>query len=238
MRYLIFLSLFLSQLFGLTLQEAEKQLIEGNRLFGEKNFSAAIQAYQTALTFAPSAHILYNIGQCYASLNQPGFALAYFLKAKKQRPYWALPQKALLSIYKDNVNFVSYENPWYVKLFSLAALSTWEYVGSFCFWGSLVFIVCYFFIRRNKFLFYMGIFAFICCLVITTLILSNRPYFNLYVCPEQTVARFAPSETSPVRYNWGIGTLCRIKAERADFCFVNTLDNEDGWVEKQALISL
>ena len=40
------------------------------------------------------------------------------------------------------------------------------------------------------------------------------------------------------RYDWAAGTCCKIRSEAADFYFVSTLNQEDGWVKKDALIPL
>lgn len=238
MRFLIFLLLFIPSAFGITQQEAENAVQNAHKLFGEKKWEDALSQYQSALAYNPSAQIFYNIGQCYSALEKPGFALAYFLKAEGIKPRWNLLQQTLKQFYNQYTSFVPVKKPINEKIFSFLSISSWKFFCSFTFWSCIVAFIVFACIRKNKFILYTG-----CCLgllffVLLLLIFSQDFSKKRGILPGITTARFAPSENSPIRYNWDAGTRCSIKTERGDYYFVNTTFSEDGWIKKQYFISL
>ena len=238
MRTLFLWLFFASFAFGISQQEAENAVQSAHKLFGEKQWEEALSQYQTALSYNASAQIFYNIGQCYAALNKPGFALAYFLKAEQLKPRWELLQQTLKQFYSQNTSFVPSEKHFYGKIFSFLSVSSWKFLCSFAFWSCILSFIYFVCIRKNKFILYTSCcFGFMFFTLLILIIVQNDSQ-QRGILPEITTARFAPSESSPVRYNWDAGTQCTVKTERSDYYFVNTTFGEDGWVKKQDFIAL
>ena len=233
---LLFLVSFSS--FAITQQDAESFVAEGNKFFGEKNFSEALEAYQNALQFQSSAQIFFNIGQCYSALQKPGFALAYYLKAKHIEPRWTLLNRTIESFYQQNPSFTQEGFPWYHTFFSYFHWNTWLLLTTLGFCLSLCLFTLYKFFYHKKSILFSGISCLIAFCLGMFFILLNYSFKNLYICPEMAPVFFAPTDNSPIRYNFSPGRQCTIKATHAEYCFINTLDNKDGWIKNVNLISL
>ena len=59
-------------------QAARRALREGNRLFDEGQYEAALACYQDAYARVPAPKLLFNIGQAYRNLRRDGEALAAY----------------------------------------------------------------------------------------------------------------------------------------------------------------
>jgi len=238
MRYVLFFICLTTSLFSISQQDAELAFLNGNKAFGEKNFEEALQFYQTASSFGKSAQVYFNLGQTYIALKKPGFALAYFLKAEKIDPHWQLLRQTIDKFYKTNTNFPTYDQPWYQNFFKLLSNKTWYYLGSTFFWISCWTLLYTIAFKRNKYVLYF----MLTCIVTTVLIFSilsiNRKFNKIYILPETSSAHFAPTQQSPVRHTWAMGTQLWIKSKHQSYCFVKTLQGEDGWVNEEVLIPL
>lgn len=220
------------------LSEARQLARVGDGYFGAKKFDLAVESYQKALTFVKSPQLYYNLGQTYASLSKPGHALACFLKAETLKPRWELNKRALRELFEEYPGLSKPPFPWYHTAFRVLSKCTWSWSCAAFFWLFAGFVIFHCVVRKSK---VFPIFAAICCscfIATLTLILLNKPYESLYLLPEKTVGHYAPGDKSPMRYDWAAGTCCKIRSEAADFYFVSTLNQEDGWVKKDALISL
>ena len=74
--------------------------------------------------------------------------------------------------------------------------------------------------------------------MLTILLVLNYKYQNLYILVEESIVRFAPTDTSPTRHVWPVGTYCWVKDKRAPYVFVSNDRAEDGWLEDSNLRSL
>ena len=234
--FLIFLISFSA--FAMEQNEAETIVAEGNRLFGEENFSEAIQTYEKALQFHPSAQIFFNIGQSYWALQKPGFALAYYLKAKNIAPYWKLLNDTLHSFYQQNPQFTNKAFPWYHTLFCYFQWNTWKLLITIFLCLTVCSFVYYQLFCRKKIVLFSILSNLLFFILSLLLFIFNYSFKDLYICPDTTPVFFAPTDNSPVRYNLLPGTQCTVKEIRSHYFFINTLDNKDGWVKKVSLISL
>ncbi len=235
-----FLLFFLSSFstFAITQNEAEVFALEGNKLFGKKDFSEAIQFYEQALQYHPSAQIFFNIGESYYALQKPGLALAYFLKAKKINPHWKLLNETLHSLYQQYPHLKNKSLSWYYILFCSFHKETWSILITLFICLTICFIIYYQLFSHKKTILFITLGnLFIACFCIILFIL-NIPFKNMYICPETTSVLFAPTDNSPIRYNLLSGTQCMVKATRSDYFFINTFDHRDGWIKKESLISL
>ena len=220
------------------LSEAQQLARVGDGSFGEKKFDLAAESYQKALALVKSPQLYYNLGQTYASLSKPGHALACFLKAETLKPRWTLNKKALTELFEEYPGLSKPPFPWYHTAFRVLSKCTWCWSCAAFFWLFVSFMLYHCVVKKNK---VFLSFAVICCgcfVAMLTLILLNKPYENLCLLPEKTVGHYAPGDKSPMRYDWAAGTCCKIRSEAADFYFVSTLNQEDGWVKKDALIPL
>lgn len=236
-RFLLFVLLHFP-VFAINQKEAEAFVSEGNRLFGEKNFSEAIQNYQEALQFNFSAQIFFNMGQCYYALQKPGFALAYYLKAKNIEPRWKLLNDAIDTFYQQNPDIVHEIFPWYHSLFCYFQWNTWILLTTIFLCGSVCLFTYYKIFCHKKSVLLSSLGLFLLFVLGTSFIVANYSFKNLYICPETVPVLFAPTGSSPERYSLSAGRQCTIKLIQTDYCFINTLDNKDGWVKRASLISL
>lgn len=224
-------------LHAISRSEAEEFAHKGDQCFGEKKWEAAVTHYQKALSFGQSPQVYYNLGQTYAQLRKPGYALAYFLQAEKIKPRWALLQQAQKQLYAENPTLAPVPFPWYHSFFQIFTASIWKWIAAIFFWFGIAFWV-WFRIRKNKRYLIVGSSSLIVCTGFTLLLFLHQPYHSFGILPEATIGHYAPNEKSPTRYQWPMGTACWIKSEVADFYFVTTMHGEDGWVKKSELISL
>lgn len=220
------------------LSEAQQLAQVGNGSFGEKKFDLAVESYQKALALVKSPQLYYNLGQTYASLSKPGRALACFLKAEVLKPRWALSKKALTELFEEYPGLSKPPFPWHHTMFRVLSKCTWCWSCAAFFWIFAGLTLCHCVVKKNKAFLSIAILCCGCFVAILTLILLNKPYENLCLLPEKTVGHYAPGDKSPMRYDWAAGTCCKIRSEAADFYFVSTLNQEDGWVKKDALIPL
>lgn len=235
---LLFFFLFPLSVLAINQNEAESFVLEGNQLFSEKNFQEAISSYQKALTFRESAQVIFNIGQCYYALQKPGFALAYFLKAKRINPQWKLLTDTLHSFYQQYPQFTNKPFPWYCSLFNSFHWDTWILLITILAGLTICLFTSYQLFYHKKSILY-GSLGFLMLFILGGfLLILNYPFKNLYFCPETAPVLFGPTDNSPVRYNLLPGTKCTIKEMRSDYYFINTLDDKDGWIKKESLISL
>lgn len=224
--------------FSISQSEAEASAKTGDQCFSEKNFKEAIQHYQQALTYAPSFQVYFNLGQSYAANEQYGFALAYFLKAQKISPHASSIQRIISQLYHKDPTLLKQDLPWYHDLFQQLSWNTWCILCSFCFWGMVGILLYHFIFRRTKRNLIMGIGFGFCFSLLGLLLLFEKQYQELCLLPQATVAHFAPTETSPKRYDWAPGTYGWIKTERQDYYFVSTIQGEDGWICKKDIVKL
>ena len=221
-----------------SLQEMQRLARIGDQHFGEKQFELAIKDYQQALSFGKSPQLYYNLGQTYASLDQPGFALACFLKAETLKPCWDLNKKALTELYEDCPMLSKPPFPWYHTTYRTLSKNVWRWCCAAFFWLSAGFALYHCVVRKNKAALSGAVVCCGCFVAILTFLLVNRPYESLFLLPKQTIGHYAPGDKSPMRYDWSAGTCCQIRSETADFYFISTLNQEDGWVRKDELIPL
>ena len=220
------------------LLEARRLAQVGNGYFGEKKFDLAAESYQKALTFVKSPQLYYNLGQTYANLSKPGHALACFLKAETLKPRWGLNKKALSELFEEYPGLSKPPFPWYHMIFRVLSKCTWCWSCAAFFWIFVSFMLYHCIVKKNKVFLSFAVLCCGCFVGALTLIFLNKPYVNLCLLPEKTVGHYAPGDKSPMRYDWAAGTCCKIRSEAADFYFVSTLNQEDGWVKKDALIPL
>lgn len=235
---LFFLCWPLEILCAMTISEAEQLLQQGDHHFSKEAYDQALDAYRSALQFRPSAQVYFNMGQIYAVQGKPGFALAYYLKAQRWNPRWELLQQALQQLYSENPQLAVVDNPWYHRWLAYLSWESWSWLCSLCFW-----CMCWLFLRakmkhrpQKSYLLPILLLLMVCLLL--TVLGLNRSYNRLQILPENTTAHFAPTDSSPARYQWMAGTPCWIQNEREGYFFVNTKNGEDGWVKKQDLISI
>lgn len=220
------------------LSEAQQSAQVGNGYFGEKKFDLAVASYQKALALVKSPQLYYNLGQTYASLSKPGRALACFLKAEVLKPRWALNKKALTELFEEYPGLSKPPFPWHHTMFRVLSKCTWCWSCAAFFWIFVSFMLYHRVVKKSKVLLTFAVMCCGCFVVTLALIFLNKPYENLCLLPEKTVGHYAPGDNSPMRYDWAAGTCCKIRSEAADFYFVSTLNQEDGWVKKDALIPL
>jgi len=220
------------------LSETRQLAQVGNGSFGEKKFDLAVESYQKALALGKSPQLYYNLGQTYANLSKPGHALACFLKAETIKPRWALNKKALAELFEEYPGLSKPPFPWYHTAFRVLSKCTWCWSCAAFFWIFVGFALYHCVVKKSKVLLTFAVMCCGCFIVTLTLIFLNKPYENLCLLPEKTVGHYAPGDKSPMRYDWAAGTCCKIRSEAADFYFVSTLNQEDGWVKKDALIPL
>ena len=220
------------------LSEARQLAQVGNGYFGEKKFDLAVESYQKALALGKSPQLYYNLGQTYANLSKPGHALACFLKAETLKPRWALSKKALAELFEEYPGLSKPPFPWYHTAFRVLSKCTWCWSCAAFFWLFVGFMLYHCVVKKNKVFLSFAVMCCGCFVATLTLILLNKPYENLCLLPEKTVGHYAPGDNSPMRYDWAAGTCCKIRSEAADFYFVSTLNQEDGWIKKDALIPL
>lgn len=219
-------------------EKAENCVIKGNQAMGQKQWERAIHYYQKALNFADSAQVYFNLANAYASHQQPGYALFYYLKAKQIQPRWPQLQTFAKNLYALYPHLSQPTQVWYQQVFDYFTWSTWRNMSLNFFWISVFLGIIYGGFKRSKILLKGSIYSGVFCSLLAILLLLNHKYQNLYIAVEETTVRFAPTETSPTRHVWPAGTYCWTKDKRDPYFFVSNDHAEDGWVDKTLLRSL
>ena len=233
-----FFFLFPLSTYAISQEKAEGNVLKGNQAMGQKQWEQAIHYYQKALRFADSAQVYFNLANAYASQQQPGYALFYYLKAKQIQPRWNKLQVFEKNLYAAFPNLPQPSTSWYQQIFNYFTWKTWRNACLIFLWSSVFLGIIYGGFKRSQILLKCCTYSSIICALIAILLALNYNYQNLYITVEEAIVRFAPTETSPTRHIWPVGTYCWPKDQRESYLFVNNAHAEDGWVNKAHLRSL
>jgi tetratricopeptide (TPR) repeat protein len=214
---------------AIDLPTAQMYIQEGNKCFGEKNLELAADYYEKALRYAPSAHVYFNLGNTYASLKRPGYALFYFLKAKQYRPRWTELNQTIQSLYQSYPTLSPLKSTWYHAIVQAVTLNAWVVLLDVCFWISMFSIIIYICFAHRKMYVQLGGFCGTLFLCMGILLYVHKNNLRTGVLIEENPIRFAPTESSPVRQNIPEGTLCEISDRRDQFIYVKT-ELAEGWI--------
>jgi len=121
-----------------------KPTLDGcNRLYHDSEFEAAIRCYEQLGT---SAELLFNIGNSYASLDQAGYAILYYLRALCLAPGDADLLSNLSRIRTENSLFTPEHSPG-DQFFSILTIYQWSYL---CLAVLLFYLVYLIYLQRSK----------------------------------------------------------------------------------------
>ncbi len=109
-----------------------------NTLYHDNAFEDAITCYKSLLSAGHSANILYNIGNSYAQLDQPGYSVLFFLKALSVNPGDSDISGNLAMVKKEKGLFPP-EKSAAQTFFSLLTLGQWSILCLVSLAGYLVF---------------------------------------------------------------------------------------------------
>ncbi|MDR0647372.1 MAG: tetratricopeptide repeat protein [Puniceicoccales bacterium] len=229
--HMILTLLFMSMatVHAIDLSTAQMYIQEGNKCFGEKNLESAADYYEKALQYAPSAHVYFNLGNTYASLKRPGYALFYFLKAKQYRPRWTELNQTMQSLYQSYPTLPPLKSTWCRTIVQAVTLNTWVVVLDLCFWISIFLIIIYVCFTRRKIYLQLSCFCGVLFLCIGTLLYVHKSDLRMGVLIDENPIRFAPTESSPIRQSIPEGTLCEISDQRDRFTYIKT-ELAEGWI--------
>ena len=221
---------------AIDLTSAQNYVQEGNKNFGEQKWEAAIESYQAALQYAPSAQVYFNLGNTYACLKKPAYALFYFLKAKQYHPRWKELNQCIQQLHTDYPTLPKRAHHWYQPIFEMFSLNTWLLCRTLFFWAALFSILIFYGYIRKNWLLYLSASCALACLLTAILSCYGKNRFQSAIFTEDTAIHFAPTESSPTRQVVPAGTLCQLSDRRDTFTYV-TLDGIDGWAPNANLLS-
>ncbi|MDQ7798280.1 MAG: tetratricopeptide repeat protein [Candidatus Edwardsbacteria bacterium] len=214
---------------------------QGNKLYQDGNYPAAIEAYRNALEKVSSPYLFYNLGNAYFRNGQIGKAIVNY-----RRAYFLEPRDADI-----NNNLVYARNYRVDKILTgRGPIERYLYIffhwfsNSESFWFSIVsfgllslFISFYILSRKGKIL----IFVFISGFVFFYLLLSFSLWQNekntlpaVVVVPEVS-ALSGPGDEFKQILLLHDGTEVLIKDKRNDFVLVQLPGGAGGWLNKEAL---
>ena len=106
-------------------ESVDPSLDSCNSKYHAKNFEEAIACYQRHTPDEYSAAVLYNIGNSYAQLNQPGYSILYFMRASILAPGDA-DISGNLAMIRDRYGLFSPDTSMVKQLVNLLTLSQWS----------------------------------------------------------------------------------------------------------------
>ena len=157
-------------------EKAENNVMKGNQAMAQKHWKQAIHYYQKALTFADSAQIYFNLANAYASQQQPGYALFYYLKAKHIQPRWNKLQAFEKNLYATYPDLPQFNTVWYQQIFNYFTWKTWRNTCLIFFWISVFLGIIYVGFKRSYVFLKCCIYSSILCSLLAILLALNYKY--------------------------------------------------------------
>jgi tetratricopeptide (TPR) repeat protein len=235
----------------LLLSVAQAADINADSLFAQANNYYDNQQYDSALQVNlmlvkagyQSASLYYNIGNCYFKQGELGYAILYYLRAKRLSPN------------DDDINanlaFAQQFMPTRLEGVKINPVTTFfdmivtPFTMNLLFWmASILFIIFLLYLIGFVYFRYRGLFVNIVIyslliLVIVSSGLAGYKYRTQYltrrgvvVTPEAPIYS-APSENSDVEFTGGYGLTFEIKKSMEDYYLVLFENKRKGWIKKE-----
>ena len=205
-----------------------------NALYHENDFEDAIACYQSLSDNEHSANILYNIGNSYAQLDQPGYSVLYYLRALSLDPGDSDFSGNLAMVKKEKGLFPP-EKSAVQLFFSLLTLGQWSILCLLSAAGYLAFACTR--LRREKNM-VLEIFVILLCAILVTAGgfgagIRYREWHQSVVVKDSRLL-VSPFENGASLGSIEQGTLVLPQKEHGDYWYVTDERGRKGWLKTEA----
>ena len=209
-----------------------------NALYHENSFEDAIACYQRLSDKEHSANILYNIGNCYAQLDQPGYSVLYFLRALSLNPGDS-DISGNLAMVKNEKGLFSPEKSAVQLFFSLLTLGQWSILCLLSAAGYLVFACTR--LTREKNMVLETFVALLCSIALSAAVLGTMMRYKEW--HQSVVIRDSRLLVSPLENGASIGSIKQGRLvyphkEHGNYWYVTDETGRKGWLETEVFESI
>ncbi len=246
MRKIVLLVLLLVALAGLAFAAPTDEFAQGNQYFQDKDYLKAIESYSALLKQGvESAPLYYNLGNAYFKNGDLGYAVLYYLKARRLNPSdedikanLAFAQ-GLATVQLEGVQ-LNPVNSLFESIVAPFRLSRLAWISSLCF----VLLIGLLILRFGMGWMHSAIrpaIIFMLVLLACSSILTSYKYHHDFVTRwavivgDQADVRSGPTDTAGLEFQGEPGLVVRIGGESGDFYDVIFENQRRGWVKKSLL---
>ena len=215
----------------------------------KENYQQALKIYQDYLTNSeqPSTDTLYNIGNCYYKLNQPGLAALTWRQALHNDPTHLQARKNLRYLeLKQNANVPEYQ-PWQTQL-ALIKPTTYTTLLYASIWIISLSTLALILFHKKK----VALIPTIIAICLATIIGINagfaRYYYpndHLFAPPKQqavitttTLLFHEAHRLTPSSTHLPATSLIRVNEQRGPWTHITTSNKTNGWIESKNLYKI
>jgi len=220
-----------------------------NKFYQSKDYDSAIRLYKSILKQGrESAALYYNLGNAYFKKGDIGYAVLYYMKAKRLDPsdddirQNLKFAKQFSKIQMEGVT-LNPINSFFVNIVDPYRLSTLAWISSIFFILFFVFLIIRYGMGMNTIFIKIGIIILLVLLVISSS-LTTFKYHNEYiihravVVSENSPVYTGPSDHSDIEFEGAPGLVVEILGESSDYFHVLFENKRQGWIKKEYLAKI
>lgn len=244
-RCLIILFILVSISVSLAQSGIEHYFEQGNESYREGQFQQAIEQYQKIIDAGfESGKLYYNLGNCYYKLEEIGYAILYYEKAKKILPNDSevslnleLARLKVIDRVEMPSRFFLFE--WWDKIKYFYSIPQLTRLTTILYIFSAVIFVFFLFLKKNRI--HKVFFSIFLIFLISTLFSGYVLFSNIYkenanqyaILLSQSVnVLSAPEENSTDVFILHEGVKIKLEDEIGDWTKIVLPDGKSGWIRK------
>ncbi|MEM9227313.1 MAG: tetratricopeptide repeat protein [Verrucomicrobiota bacterium] len=209
----------------------ETAFSSANAAYISGDYSAALAEYEALMQQGQSTALLYNLGNAYAQLGQPGQAILAYERALVLAP--ENPDiLANLSYVREGAQAEPPGRSWNESAAQTLSLSTWTLFTVVGFWAGLgLFILAPLYRWRSP---WRSLLLGLSVLAVGAGLLGLLGYHQLskegVVLQADAPLKLAPTQNSPASTFLQAGTTADLKRQKGNYAYVETQAGEQGWL--------
>ena len=214
------------------------KLDECNTLYHEHQFEGAIACYEQLLSDQYSAALLYNIGNSYAQLDQPGHSILNYLRAQMLSPSDS-DISGNLELVREAYGLFSPEPSFIKEVLKLLSLAQWSFLCLLALGVYLLYSAAG--IKGKRTLLKETVVVLLClCLFSVGAFASFMNYraWHRGVVVSDTTLRISPFEGGASVGSIKAGRLASPHKNHGDYWFVTDETGRQGWIDGDFFIQL
>ncbi len=214
-----------------------------NQAYRSGQFETAAQMYESLAERYPSAAIYYNLGNSYFRAGKTGLAVLNYERARKLSPR----DRDILSNLNHVKGTIEFEikdgRPWFVRLFS-AVLQyfrvEWLWILGFSAYAVFMLWLIIRTVTRKT-----PLWDTACAVLMALTVLAFIPLIGQYtlfgirnqavITAPKSEVRYGPSNADRLAFRLADGLKVQIVDEREDWCRIELVDGQSGWILKSEI---
>ncbi|MEM8550401.1 MAG: tetratricopeptide repeat protein [Verrucomicrobiota bacterium] len=209
----------------------ENVFTEANASYASGDYAAALSGYESLLPEGLSAALLYNLGNAYAQLEQPGRAILAYERALILAPENA-DILANLNYVREGAEAQPPARSWSESAAQSLSLSTWTFLAVVGFWvGLSILILAPLYRWRSP---WRALLLALSVLAVGAGTLGLLGYHQLskegVVLQADVPLKFAPTRNSPASTYLQAGAIADFKKQNGNYAYVTTEAGDQGWI--------